>query len=161
MSRYKFDAPDPIGEVTFAKGKYYTLDFKVPTPDGRAWGDLSIELLDIVNKFGSQMDTEGSEGEAAAAAFSYLRGHKKFWKTYLPSVLGLIGTGEEKDFDGYVRDHGTNAEIVSVFVEASSMIVRYSFGTDEAEEALAKSEGGEVAEEGASLVLDGSMQQVS
>ena len=68
MSRYDFEPMEGIGSVTFGKGKGYKLDFQVPMPVGKVWGDLAIELLDIVNKFGEQMETEGSEGAAAVAA---------------------------------------------------------------------------------------------
>jgi hypothetical protein len=161
MSRFDFEPVKGIGEVTFGKGKQYELEFCVPTPVGRVWGDLAIELLDIVNKFGEEMDTEGPEGKAAVAAFGYLRTHKKFWKTYLPSVLGVKGTSEEPEFEAFIAKWGTNAEIVGTFMEAASMIVRYSFNADETEEALAKLEGGEAEEEGASLVLDGMTLPVS
>lgn len=163
MSRFKFDQPDPIGSVVVGDGKFYELEFDVPTPVGKFYGDVAIELLEIVNTFGSKMENKDDQAQAAADAFGFLRGKKDFWSRLLPTVLGYKDVRgksrpSEKDLIQYFHENCTNAELIKAFMEASAMIVNHSFGAEETEEALAKLEGGVVVVEGeATPVLDGTM----
>lgn len=161
MSRFEFEEFKRIlGIVVAGKDQPYQVEFEVPMPIGQFYGDVALELLEIVNEFGSKMDDPESMADATLAAFDTLRTNKKFWSRLLPSALGLRDvfgkpTKDDKKATAYFREFLTNVELVQLFMEAAAMIVNHSFGSDEAEEALAKSEGGEVAEEGGSQASDG------
>lgn len=164
MSRFTFEPLEPLAKVVVASGKHYQQTFEVPTPVGKWWGDASLKLLDIVNKFGTRMDNPKDRAQATVDAFNDLRNSPGFWKDLLPAVLGYKRTNgsskpEAKDLMGYFDEWCTNTEIVELFMEASVHIVNYSFGSEETEEALAKSEGGEAGEGEEVPPSDGLTQQ--
>lgn len=158
MSRFNFEPLPPIEKVTAAEGKPYAVTFEVPAPVGKYWGDLSIELVEIVDKFRELAEGQGASEIAAMQAFRMLRENKKFWDEYLPAVLGIKGQKDEKEGQAYLRKFLTIREQLDLFMDASVAIVNYSFSGNEVEEALEKSEGGEVAVEESPLVLDGTTQ---
>lgn len=164
MSRFTFEPLEPLAEVVAASGKHYKQTFEVPVPVGKFYSDIALKLLEIVNKFGNQMNNPDDRAQATIDAFNDLRKNPEFWKKLLPAVLGYKNSSGSdkpgiKDLANYFDEWCTNTEIVELFMEASVLIVNYSFGSEETEEALAKSEGGEVGEGELVLLSDGLTQQ--